>query len=76
MKQLNEQQEKLAIWFKQEELKALEKSHKMKVTSDLHYWQGKAQAFSESWAMIVFNGEYTPEEYNWANSEYNMKANK
>lgn len=63
----------LTLWVKRCEIKALRRSHAIPAnieSNDRSYFQGKAAAFAEIWAMLVFNGEYTAEEYTKANVEW------
>ncbi|MBA7470144.1 hypothetical protein ES707_05422 [subsurface metagenome] len=66
--------DKIALWAKRNEVAALEGKHNYSEGShQCSYFAGKAAAYSEAWAMLVFDGEYTPEEYNKANDEWIKK---
>lgn len=69
--------EEIALWAKRNEVAALKRSHDFSENPIQHsYFQGKAAAYSEAWAMLVFGGVSTPEEYNKANDEWIKKLEK
>ena len=61
---------KLIIWTKRNEIESLKTSHlESPLEGHNDYWQGKAQAFSQVWEYLVFNGkEPHPERYNQENN--------
>jgi len=72
--------EMLAFWAKEKEIEALKKAKQFRGGEGYVYWDAKAQAFSQIWERIVFNGKsvpdgtITPEEYNKANDEWSKKV--
>lgn len=71
---MNEEQETIALWCKEQEIKALQTA---KQGTDEHYiyWEAKAQAFSQVWEFIVFKGSSVsagihPLKYNQENERY------
>ncbi|GAH74512.1 unnamed protein product [marine sediment metagenome] len=65
---------KIALWAKRCEVAALKRKPDYPENSpQCSYLDGKAAAYSEAWAMLIFDGEYTPEEYNKANDEWIKK---
>ena len=71
--------EKLALLAKQKEIEALQKANSE--DKERHnYFSGKAQAFSEIWEYIVFDGrsvpagQVHPQEYNRQNEIWSAKA--
>ena len=61
----------LIIWTKQKEIEMLGKTSK-----EYAYFSGKAQAFSEVWEYLVFDGkEPHPKQYNQENDYWSKVAN-
>jgi len=69
----------IALLCKKKEIEALEKAKNFTDTGYV-YWDAKAQAFSQIWEFIVFNGKsvgngVSPEEYNIVNEEWSEFVN-
>lgn len=78
---INEIKNVIGLWAKEHEIEA---QLKKKGTSGerYSYFDGKVQAFSQIWEMVVFDGRsvpdgtVSPQEYNGANKEWSRKVHE
>lgn len=80
---MDETLKELALWAKKKEIYALERSQILKADPQGYgTFQGKAQAYSEIWEKIVFDGRSVPDgslspmEYNKENEHWSEMAMK
>lgn len=72
--------DQLALWLKAKEIEALEKANAYETgLKSFYYFSGKAEAFSNAWAHIVFDGKdvnsgISPVVYNAVNEDWSEKA--
>jgi len=75
--------EEIIIFCKKMEIKALETAKGWEDNPNAyHLWSGKAQAFSQVWEFLVFDGksvpsgEISPQEYNKMNEYWSKRIRK
>lgn len=69
----------IAMFCKKKEIEALERAKGYTGTEGYVYWDAKAQAFSQIWEYIVFEGKSVgngifPQEYNKQNEIWSKEA--